>query len=48
MLQVLFDISLKSFVVAKRHGAIQKFEKEKKKEKKMDTKMSGVFETMGT
>jgi len=35
MLQVLVDISLKSFVAAKRHGAMQKFEKkEKKKEKK--------------
>ena len=34
MLHVLVDISLKSFVVAKRHGAIQKFEKRKKKEKK--------------
>ena len=33
MLQVLVDISLKSFVVAKRHGAMQKFEKKKKKER---------------
>ena len=49
MLQVLVDISLKSFVTAKRHGAMQKFEKKKKKEReKMDTKMFGVFKTMGT
>jgi len=30
MLQVLVDISLKSFVAAKRHGAMQKFEKRNK------------------
>ena len=49
MLQVLVDISLKSFVAAKRHGAMQTFEKKgKKKEKKMDTKMSRVFKTLGT
>jgi len=30
MLQVLVDISLKSFVVAKRHGAMQKFEKKER------------------
>ena len=34
MLQVLVDISLKSFVAAKRHGAMQKFEKKKKRKRK--------------
>jgi len=34
MLQVLVDISLKSFVAAKRHGAMQKFEKRKKEREK--------------
>ena len=37
-----------SFVAEKKHGAMQKFEKKEKKEEKIDTKMSGVFKTMGT
>jgi hypothetical protein len=34
-----------SFITEKRHGAMQKFGK---KRKKMDTKMFEVFKTMGT
>ena len=56
MLQVLVAIS-QSFVAERRHGAVQKLfkkrEKEKKRcekrdEKKMDTKVSEIFKTMGT
>ena len=50
MLQVLVAIS-QNFVAEKRHGAMQKLfiKKRRKKElKKMDTKMSAIFKTMGS
>jgi hypothetical protein len=49
MLQVIVKISQR-FIVEKRHGAMQKFEKKKKKREreKMSTKMFEVFKTMGT
>ena len=44
MLQVLVDTYLKSFVVEKRHGAMQKLfiKKEEKKEKKVEKKWTSV------
>ena len=52
MLQVLVVIS-QSFVVEKRNGAMQKLlkkekQREKNDEKKIDTKVSEIFKTMGT
>jgi hypothetical protein len=54
MLQVLVAIS-QSFVAEKRHGAMQKLLVKKRRrikkervKKKMDTKVSKIFKTMGT